>query len=99
MVRALDQSAACMIVAVVTPRAAAQVAAAALVEPAVSPVPASLSTKGSHLATLKRAAARNGGTQVSSSTLESKFRLSVSVTFKYADRWLIGHKLACQCSW
>ena len=59
---------ACIIVAVLAPRAAAQVAAAALVEPAVSqPAPASPSTKVSHLATVKRAAARNGDTQVRSS--------------------------------
>ena len=50
--------------------AIAYVAAAAFVEPAVSPAPASLSTSMSQRATVNRAADLNGAIQVKSSTLE-----------------------------
>ena len=68
-------------VSMLMPRAIAHVAAAALVDPAVAPVPASLSMFKSHQATVARAATLNGDTHVSNITLEFKLLLSASVIF------------------
>ena len=84
--RALVQSAAFMMVSMLTPRAIAQVVEGALVEPAASLIPASFSMFISERATVARAATLNGDTHVSNNTLELILRLSDSVSLIYVDR-------------
>ena len=92
MILTFDQSAAAMMVLEFTPLAADQVAAAALVEPAVSMVAASLRTETSHVAIVCFAAGRKGVTVVRNKRKILSLTRSFDVRLKYSIECPTGHR-------
>ena len=88
------QSAAAIIVEGLTPLVADHVAAAALVDPALSSAPASLKTRTSHLAMVDLATGRKGGTVVLHKLVESELATrSADVLDIYSCKCKTGHNL------